>query len=113
MEPEYSFPHSQKVTTIPNPEPFQSSSHVIPSRSLLILQSHPWLGPENALLLTAFPTKVNCVTPSRHVELLLYDNSNSNFRRYRLRNPPRYTVFSLRLLLSLVKPQYFHQQSRK
>jgi hypothetical protein len=65
MEPEYSFPSSQEVTTRPNPEPFQSSSHVIPSRSRLILHSHPGLSSANALLITAFPTKMNCVTHSR------------------------------------------------
>lgn len=64
MEPEYSFPYSQEVTTKPNSEPFESSSHVISSRSLLILHSHLWLSPANAHFLTAFPTKMNCVNSS-------------------------------------------------
>jgi len=63
---------------------FKSSSHAISSRSLLVLQSYSWLDPAKALLPTAFPTKMNCAIPSRHVELLLSDNSNSNCRRYRL-----------------------------
>jgi len=60
MEPEVLLLHSQVPATCPYPEPAPSSKHPPHSNSwrpILILSSHPRLGPPSDLFPSGFPTK--------------------------------------------------------